>query len=315
MQTGLWSTRILPDLVNHVSMQWFHLACCSGASVSAHQIGYTGSMVPFLHLGPVTIPTYGLMVALGMVAGYYLLAADLARRGIAPKDSGVAEMFVAIPCLMGIVGAKIYSVLESPRELFADPLGQIFSRYGLTWTGGLIAGVATFLWLARRKKIPLLDMLDAGSPGLALGYAFGRMGCLLSGDGDYGIPTSLPWGMSFPNGLVPTTERVHPTPIYEILGACAITWLLWRRGARQVALSKARRELRAGSPEDGARLRSALARGSVFAAYLVLTGVARFLVEFIRINPRVLFGLTNAQIASAASVVGGAALWLVRRRD
>jgi len=139
-------------------------------------------MVPFLHLGPLTIPTYGLMVALGMVAGYYMLAADLARRGIAPKDSGVAEMFVAIPCLAGILGAKIYSVLESPRELFADPLGQIFSRYGLTWTGGLIAGVATFLWLARRKKIPLLDMLDAGSPGLALGYAFGRMGCLLSGD-------------------------------------------------------------------------------------------------------------------------------------
>ncbi len=272
-------------------------------------------MLPFLHLGPLTIPTYGLMVALGMVAGYYLLAADLARRGIAAKDSGVAEMFVAVPCLAGIIGAKIYSVLETPRELLADPLGQIFSRYGLTWTGGLIAGVATFVWLAHRKKIPLLDMLDAGSPGLALGYAFGRMGCLLSGDGDYGIPTSLPWGMSFPNGLVPTTERVHPTPIYEILGACAIAWVLWRRGARQVARSNGRRELRAASPENGARLQPVLARGSVFAAYLMLTGVARFLVEFIRINPRVLFGLTNAQIASAASVLGGAALWLARRRD
>jgi phosphatidylglycerol:prolipoprotein diacylglycerol transferase len=308
--------------------------------VRARQFGYTGAMVPFLHLGPVTIPTYGLMVALGMLTGYYMLAADLARRGIASKDSGVAEMFVAIPCLAGIIGAKIYSVLESPRELFADPLGQIFSRYGLTWAGGLIAGVATFLWLARRKKIPLLNMLDAGSPGLALGYAFGRMGCLLSGDGDYGIPTSLPWGMSFPNGLVPTTERVHPTPIYEILGACAIAWLLWRRGARQVALSKAHSELRLApsSPENRARLaaerrRSRLhrtlarwysrwrwsllvpARGSVFATYLVLTGVARFLVEFIRINPRVLFGLTNAQIASAASVLAGAALWLVRWRD
>ena len=292
-----------------------HFSLAAEGSVSALQFGYTGAMVPFLHLGPVTIPSYGLMVALGMLSGYYMLAADLARRGIAPKDSGVAEVFVAIPCLAGILGAKIYSVLESPRELFADPLGQIFSRYGLTWTGGLIAGGATFLWLARRKKIPLLDMLDAGSPGLALGYAFGRMGCLLAGDGDYGIPTSLPWGMSFPNGLVPTTERVHPTPIYEILGACAIAWLLWRRGARQVALSKARSELRPASSEHGARLQPMLARGSVFAAYLVLTGVARFLVEFIRINPRVLFGLTNAQIASAASVLGGAALWLVRRRD
>ncbi len=294
---------------------FFFAAHRTDHSVPALRFGYTDAMLPFLHLGPVTIPSYGLMVALGMLTGYYMLAADLARRGIATKDSGVAEMFVAIPCLAGIVGARIYSVLESPRELFADPLGQIFSRYGLTWTGGLIAGVATFLWLARHKKIPLLDMLDAGSPGLALGYAFGRMGCLLAGDGDYGIPTSLPWGMSFPNGLVPTTERVHPTPICEILGACAIAWLLWRLGARQVALMKARSELRPASSEHGARPQPVLASGTVFAAYLVLTGVARFLVEFIRINPRVLFGLTNAQIASVASVLAGAVLWLVRRRD
>jgi prolipoprotein diacylglyceryltransferase len=193
-------------------------------------------------------------------------------------------------------------------------------------------------------------MFDAGSPAAALGYGIGRIGCLLSGDGDYGKPTSLPWGMSFPNGLVPTTERVHPTPIYELIVACAIAWLLWRMGARQIqrrargdasvrvassAVGKDAKTLRAqagqaanqsasgliaarpGEPvrqTAGASSRTPhdavlLGMGGVFAAYLVLTGAARFLVEFIRINPRSFLGMTNAQAASAVSVIAGAALW------
>ena len=172
-------------------------------------------------------------------------------------------------------------------------MGQLFSRYGLAWFGGLIAGLAAFVWLARKFAIPLLDMFDAGSAAAAIGYGVGRIGCFLSGDGDYGRPTSLPWGMSFPNGLVPTTERVHPTPIYELIAACVIAWILWRIGTRQV------------------EARSALRAGSVFAAYLILTGLTRFLVEFIRINPRSVFGvLTNAQTASLLCVVAGVALWL-----
>ncbi|HXQ26830.1 MAG TPA: prolipoprotein diacylglyceryl transferase [Candidatus Acidoferrales bacterium] len=251
-------------------------------------------MVPFLHLGPLLIPTYGLMIAVAMVAAYYVLRADMARRGIAPKDSSLAEMFIAVPCLVGIAGAKIYHVLETPHDFFADPAGQLLSRYGLAWFGGLIGGFAAFVWLARWKKIPLLDAFDAGSPAAALGYGVGRIGCLLSGDGDYGVPTSLPWGMSFPNGLVPTTERVHPTPIYELIVACAIAWVLWRLGARRLT---ARR---------GAVVQRS---GVVFAAYLVLTGAARFLVEFIRINPRSFFGMTNAQAASILTILAGVALW------
>ena len=253
--------------------------------------------MPFLHLGPVLVPTYGLMLAVAMLVAYYVLRADLARRGIAPKESSAAEAFIAIPCLVGIIGAKLYHVLESPRELLADPFGQLFSRYGLAWFGGLIAGVAAFVWLARHRRIPLLDMLDAGSAAAALGYGVGRLGCLLAGDGDYGIPTSLPWGMSFPHGLVPTTERVHPTPIYEFIGACAIAWLLWRLGTRQLA--------RRASSKPG----TVSAKGSVFAAYLVMTGAARFLVEFIRINPRSFFGMTNAQAASLLSITAGAIVW------
>jgi phosphatidylglycerol:prolipoprotein diacylglycerol transferase len=129
-------------------------------------------------------------------------------------------------------------------------------------------------------------MLDLAAPAAAVGYGVGRLGCLTSGDGDYGIPTSLPWGMSFPNGLVPTTQRVHPTPIYELIAALLIAWLIWRRG----------------KPE------AARPAGEITGDYLILSGIARFLVEFIRINPRIYWGMSNAQVASIGSVVAGVAL-------
>ena len=136
-------------------------------------------------------------------------------------------------------------------------------------------------------------MLDLAAPAVSVGYGVGRLGCLISGDGDYGIPTHLPWGMSFPNGLVPTTQRVHPTPIYELLGALVIAAYLWRRGAKS-----------SGS----------LPVGQLTGEYLVLSGVARFLVEFIRINPRIYWGMSNAQVASLGSIVAGILLVVWARR-
>jgi phosphatidylglycerol:prolipoprotein diacylglycerol transferase len=269
-------------------------------------------MVPFLHLWRLTIPTFGLMVAVAMLVSFYVLRADLHRRGIAQENSGLAEGFVAIPSLAGIVGAKLYHVLETPRDLLADPFGQIFSQYGFAWFGGLLAGVAAFLWLARRNKIPLLAMLDAGSSAAALGYGIGRIGCFLSGDGDYGIPTSLPWGVSFPNGLVPTTARVHPTPIYELLASCLIAWFLWGLGKKQLAAAPHGLQLLAKTKDPATG--DAAPPGYVFAAYLILTGTSRFLVEFIRINPRSFLALTNAQLASLVSILAGAVLyWRVRK--
>jgi phosphatidylglycerol:prolipoprotein diacylglycerol transferase len=266
-------------------------------------------VIPFLHLGPLTIPTFGLMVACAMLAAFFVLRADLERRGLAssnkkdasnsagaasPKSANAeAELLIAIPCMVGLAGAKLYHLLESPADFFAHPLALLISPYGFAWFGGLLAGFAAFVWVGRRQHIPLLSLLDVGSPAAALGYGIGRIGCFLSGDGDYGIPTSLPWGMSFPNGLVPTTQRVHPTPIYELIVACAIAWFLWRMFDRQ------RRALR----------NNPLPAGSVFAAYLVLTGLARFLVEFIRINPRSFLGMSNAQAASLASFIAGIILW------
>jgi phosphatidylglycerol---prolipoprotein diacylglyceryl transferase len=269
-------------------------------------------MIPFLHIGPLTLPTFGLMVATAMLCAYFVLRADLARRGIQAE----AETLVALPSLAGMAGAKIYHVLETPGDLIADPIGQIFSTTGFAWFGGLIAGIAMFVYLGRKFRIPVLLLFDIASPACALGYGIGRIGCLLSGDGDYGIPTSLPWGMSFPNGIVPTTERVHPTPIYEFIASVVIAWFLWRLGSRMIAGRAADHGARGtgGSetrPYDAARM----ARGGegtpglIFAAFLMATGVERFLVEFIRINPRSFLGMSNAQSVGLISTIVGVWLW------
>ncbi len=247
-------------------------------------------MHPFIHLGPVTLGTYGLMVAVGLICAFFILRADFARRGV----SADAEAIIGITGLAGLAGARLYHLLESPAEFFADPWPQLFSTMGFAYFGAVIGGFIALMFLARRFRIMPLLMLDVAAPAAALGYGIGRIGCLLSGDGDYGIPTSLPWGMSFPNGIVPTTERVHPTPIYEFLAALVIFWFLWKLGARG--------------------LKKRAPNGIVFAAYLVLTGIARFLVEIIRINPRSFYGLTNAQAASVVSVIAGIVLFAVCRR-
>jgi prolipoprotein diacylglyceryl transferase len=252
-------------------------------------------MIPFLHLGPLTIPTFGLMVAAALLVSAYVLQADFDRRrtqltNIAgyrgQKDEGF--LIIGIAGIAGLVGARLYHVLESPSEFFADPWPQLFSRFGFAWFGGFLGGFIALLILARYFRVPVLQFLDMASPAACVGYAIGRIGCLLSGDGDYGMPTTLPWGMSFPNGVVPTTERVHPTPLYEFFIWMAIATFLWHMGSKS--------------------LRGPKAKGEIFANYLILTGVARFLIEFIRINPRSFFGLSNAQAASIASILAGAVL-------
>jgi len=221
------------------------------------------------------------MVATGLLVAAYVLQTDFGRR----KRQVDAFMFIGIAGLAGIAGARLYHVLESPAEFFANPWPLLYSRFGFAWFGGFLGGFAALVILARSAKIPVLEFLDTCSPAAAVGYAIGRIGCFLSGDGDYGIQTSLPWGMSFPNGIVPTTERVHPTPLYEFLIWMAIAGLLWQLGKRAM--------------EGRSRF------GIVFASYLALTGIARFSIEIIRINPRSFYGMSNAQAASIASVLLG----------
>lgn len=264
-------------------------------------------MLPFLHLGPITLPTYGLLAAAGLAVAYFVLRADLRRRRLIAEP----EMIIGLAGIAGVVGAKLYHLLESPRDFFAHPFELFFSRTGLAWFGGLIAGFITLILLARYFRMPVLEMFDACSPAAALGYGVGRLGCLTSGDGDYGIPTSLPWGISFPNGIVPTSERVHPTPIYEFLAAVVIFWILWRLGAS--VLQNVENKKAARSKNQFAAFEETRPAGYVFAWYLMLTGVARFLVEFIRINPRTIFGMSNAQVMALVCMIVGALLfWRVR---
>lgn len=262
-------------------------------------------MMPFIHIGPITFASFGLCVGIAMFIAYFVLARDVERRGIqAPPD-----LLVAVPCIAGLIGAKLYHVFETPKLLMADPK-MLISQYGFAWFGGFLGGLAGFIWMARRYRVPLLEMFDAAAPAAALGYGIGRIGCLISGDGDYGIPTSLPWGMSFPHGLVPTTDKVHPTPIYELIVAIFIFWWLWNLGGRQAVLHM--KEAKSKKAEPASRV---IPHGTVFAEYLILTGIVRFLVEFIRINPRSFFGMTNAQTAALASIILGAALlWQLHSR-
>ena len=257
-------------------------------------------MIPFLHLGPLTIPTFGLMVATGLLVSAYVLQADFERRRAGflkhgylkenkePSHHDEGFLIIGIAGFSGIVGARLYHVLESPRELIAEP-SLLISRFGFAWFGGFLGGFVALVFLAKHYRIQMLEFMDLCSPAAAVGYAVGRLGCLLSGDGDYGVPTKLPWGMSFPNGVVPTTERVHPTPIYEFLIWMLIAMILWQLGKKALGGE---------------------APGRAFCAYLILTGVARFLIEFIRINPRSFLGMSNAQTASVISMLLGIVLGL-----
>jgi len=230
------------------------------------------------------------MVALALITAAYVLQADFDRRAM----NADAFTMITVAGLLGIFGAKLYHLLETPAEFFANPLPLFFSRYGFAWFGGFLGGFGAMLFMGWRAKLPVWEFLDACSPAASFGYAIGRIGCFLSGDGDYGKPTSLPWGMSFPNGAVPTTDRVHPAPLYELLIWSAIGWLLWRLGARFL--------------KNSGRV------GQIFCYYLILTSVARFLVEIIRINPPWILGLSNAQVASAISIIGGVVFLIFLRR-
>jgi phosphatidylglycerol---prolipoprotein diacylglyceryl transferase len=247
-------------------------------------------MIPYLHFGPLTIPTFGLMVAIALIVSAYILQADFDRRNFKTD----AFTMITIAGLLGIAGAKLYHLLESPTEFFADPFGLFFTRYGFAWFGGFVGGFGSMVYLGWRARLPMREFLDACSPAAAFGYAIGRIGCFLSGDGDYGKPTSLPWGMSFPDGVVPTLQRVHPAPLYEFVVWCLIGALLWKIGTK-----------------NG---RSIKTYGIIFACYLFLTGIARFLVEIIRINPPWILGMSNAQVVSLISVLAGIFLFFIFRK-
>jgi len=246
--------------------------------------------IPHLPLSfwPHAIPTFGLMLWLASVAGAFLVDRSFKRARV---DADAVGM-VAIAVVAGIVGAKLWHVLDTPMEFRELGWRVLWDSAGFAWFGGLVFGIGALVLQGWKLGIGGLRTLDLAAPAAAIGYGIGRIGCFLSGDGCYGIETDLPWGMSFPNGEVPTLARVHPTPLYELAAALVIGWWLWRRGAKTRPT------------------------GEILGEYLVLAGLARFLVEFVRRNPKILLGLSNAQLASAGSVIAGAALiwWAASRQ-
>jgi phosphatidylglycerol:prolipoprotein diacylglycerol transferase len=242
---------------------------------------------PELHIGPITLQTFGLMFALAFLAAGALIAKRLKEIG-KPVDWAYEMGFAAL--LGGIVGSRIYFVIQNYDSVKHDLIGNLFSGSGLVWYGGAIGGALAVLAWAWYRDFLGLALLDLAAPALALGYAIGRCGCQLSGDGDYGNPWDGPWAMSYPDGTVPTDRTVHPTPIYETLAMGLGAWVLWQ-------------------------LRDRFRTGVLFAIYLVYAGAERFLVEFVRRNSDVALGLTTAQLESLGmALVGIVWIAVVRRR-
>lgn len=231
------------------------------------------------------------MLWVASVTAAYLMDQSVKRARLSADAVGM----VAIAVVAGVVGAKLWHVVDTPWEFRDYGWKVLWDTAGFAWFGGLVFGISALIVQGRMAHIGILKTLDLASPAAAIGYGIGRIGCLLSGDGCYGMDTNLPWpwGMSFPNGVLPTPPgvRVYPTPLIEFAVGVLIAWWLWRR---------------AGRPH---------ATGVIVGQYLVLSGIARFLVEFIRRNPHVLWGLSNAQLASVGSAVAGLALivWASRR--
>jgi phosphatidylglycerol---prolipoprotein diacylglyceryl transferase len=270
-------------------------------------------MFPYIDIGPIHLGTFGLLLWLAAVAATVVLHKNFVRNGV---DADALNV-VAFVVIAGVLGAKAWHELQNPADLYAA-FRQIIApgwsrpfavamdflhwfQAGFAWFGGMLAGIAMLMWQGKMAKPDGLTagkaavrMLDVATPAAAVGYGVGRIGCLTSGDGDYGINTTLPWGVHMAkNALVlptPPDALVQPTPVYEFLFAIALAWLLWRLG------------------------RKARPLGWMTGLYLLLSGLARFLVEFVRVNPRLYWGMSNAQVAALGSVVVGLIVMVATRR-
>jgi phosphatidylglycerol:prolipoprotein diacylglycerol transferase len=257
-----------------------------------------------LHIGPLMITGYGIMMMVAFLMAGWVMQRELARRGL--MEDYAADIVVAA-VIGGIVGGKIWYAV-----LYHD-WSTLFSRGGLVWYGGFLGGVLAVILNGARRRIPIRFTMELVAPALAVGYALGRVGCFLVQD-DYGIPTSLPWGMRFPQGTPPSTVQnlirdfgvkvppglqpadvlaVHPTQLYEVALMLLAFWLIWRLRRHQHAA------------------------GWLFGLYLLLGGMERFLVEFLRAkDDRLLGPLTLAQgVSLAIAAVGLVMLARWARRD
>jgi len=287
-------------------------------------------MIPILfEIGPIKIYSYGLMLGIAFLSGNFILAGELKKRSINPE---LASTITLLAVVFGLLGAKLLHLIENWNEFLADPW-TAFSPGGLTWYGGFVLGMSVIIWYVRKKQVPYRRFLDALGIALILAYGIGRVGCHLAGDGDYGSPTTLPWGVIYAKGTAkPTTmlseyfqrnpdeatrwhydslrvipagrdalghsynkfdetTPLHPTPLYELLLGI-IGFMVLRKVAPFT--------------NDG----------QLFMLYLMLAALFRFSVEFLRLQPRLLFGLSEAQlIATVLFLFGAVGIVLMKKKQ
>jgi phosphatidylglycerol:prolipoprotein diacylglycerol transferase len=251
-------------------------------------------------IGPFTVHSFGLMMAIGFIIASVILTKEIKRKGY---DPNLGSTITLLAVIFGIAGSKILFSHRRLAPFYIKSNPRSFFSWWLTWYGGFF--LATFaIWIyTKKKKVPFLKICDSAAPALMLGYGVARIGCHLAGDGDYGFPTDLPWGAvysngtyppslafrDFPeivqkygiNGVVPDTIRVHPTPIYEFILSVILFLIMWK--------------LRKKNFFDG----------KMFMIYLIFYGSSRLMIEFIRLNPRILFGLSEAQLISIILIMIG----------
>ncbi|MBW1884503.1 MAG: prolipoprotein diacylglyceryl transferase [Deltaproteobacteria bacterium] len=229
------------------------------------------------------ISTFGVMMALGFLAAYWLTVRELPGKGIDPELSSNLLLFVM---LGGVLGAKLYFATDMTIREGQPWASYFFRRDGITWYGGLLGGVAAGAVACRVYGLEMRRLLEAGAVATAVGQAFGRIGCFLVGD-DYGTASDLPWAVAFPNGAPPVFETVHPTQLYEVVWLIPIALILYSRRNKSPFL---------------------------FGEYMAANGIGRVFIESLRRNPEVALGLTEPQWIGIGLIVAGLAFWFYYRR-
>jgi phosphatidylglycerol:prolipoprotein diacylglycerol transferase len=247
------------------------------------------------HIGSFNLPTYGLMAALGLIFGLLLIVKLGSKEGLDPDKLWNLGL---IAILSGIVGAKILMIVIDPE--YRQHPAQIFSLATLqaagVWSGGFLLALTMCVWYMRVNKMPVLRTCDVFAPGLALGHAFGRVGCFAAGC-CYGRETHVPWAVTFHNPLAaqivdtPLNIPLHPTQLYEmVLELCNCLFLVWL-------------------------IRRKKFEGEIIGTYMIIYGVGRYFIEFFRGDPgrgEFLGWMSGTQAIAICLVIFGGLLWMRR---
>jgi phosphatidylglycerol:prolipoprotein diacylglycerol transferase len=223
------------------------------------------------------------MMAIAFLVGSWLTAMRMQEEGLDPE---LAWSLLVYVMLGGIAGSKLYFAVDVHLRTGAPFTQLLLAREGITWYGGLLGAALAGAVSARMRGVSVKAVMDCAAVAVAVGQAIGRVGCFLVGD-DYGKASDLPWALAFPRGAPPTLETVHPTQLYEVLWLLPVAAFLWYRRHRSPFL---------------------------FGEYVALNGLGRIFIEILRVNPKVLFSLTEPQLVGIALMVAGGAGWLYFRR-